>query len=238
MTQCKFFITFGNGAYENSAFRIMKEAINLEIFDSSRAYFNSDLEKYTDFWNLHKKLILSGCRGGGYWIWKSFIILEKLKTMNENDILVYCDAGCELKNTGIKRLNDYFEMVNNSDYGILNFELQFLEDRFTKMDTIITLDALNLSKTKQLLSGIVILRKCNHSVKIIEKWYNVNDYHLLDDSPSISPNVDYFVEHRHDQSIYSILCKKYGSVVIKDETYPNEGENWNPEFPIWATRRR
>ena len=233
------FITFGNNYYVNSSNRIKKEAEELDIFNSVKAYFNSDLESYNEFWNTHKNFILSNSRGGGYWIWKSFLILENLKDMKDNDILVYCDAGCEIKKTGLKRLKEYFEMINNNQYGILNFELPYLEDRFTKMDTIIALDALELSKTKQLLSGIIILKKCPHTVKIVEEWYKHScNYHLIDDSPSVSSNVEYFDNHRHDQSIYSILCKKYGSVIIRDETWPFNNVNWDLNFPIWATRKK
>jgi len=32
---------------------------------------------------------------------------------------------------------------------------------------------------------------------------------MIDDSPSISKNLDCFREHRHDQSIFSLLTKKY-----------------------------
>jgi hypothetical protein len=238
MTQ-KYFITFGSNQYVNSANRIIKEAENFKIFSSIKAYFNADLEKYEEFWNQHKNFIKQNSRGGGYWVWKSFLILETLKNIEDNDILVYCDAGCELKISGLDRLKEYFNMVNESEYGILNFELPYLEDRFTKMDTILSLDALNLSKTNQLLSGIIILRKCPHSVKIIEEWYKYSqNYHLINDIPSYSKNVEYFEAHRHDQSIYSILCKKYGSVIIRDETWPFDDKNWDLKFPIWATRKK
>ena len=34
-------------------------------------------------------------------------------------------------------------------------------------------------------------------------------YHNIDDTPSIIPNYPNFKEHRHDQSIFSLLTKKY-----------------------------
>ena len=34
-------------------------------------------------------------RGGGYWIWKSHII-KKINEINDNDILIYLDAGCSI----------------------------------------------------------------------------------------------------------------------------------------------
>ena len=35
------------------------------------------------------------------------------------------------------------------------------------------------------------------------------NYHLIDDTPSLLENTVDFREHRHDQSIYSLLLKKY-----------------------------
>ena len=50
----------------------------------------------------------------------------------------------------------------------------------------------------------------------------------------------YFRENRHDQSIFSLIRKLYGSVVIDgDESWMlpfGEGESLN--YPFWATRTR
>ena len=41
-------------------------------------------------------------------------------------------------------------------------------------------------------------------------WYNISlNHHLIDDTPSKSPNFKEFIEHRHDQSIFSLLTKLY-----------------------------
>jgi len=65
-------------------------------------------------------------------------------------------------------------------------------------------------------------------------WYETCcNYHLLNDEPSISKNYEEFIEHRHDQSIFSIIRKKFNTYYIEDETYPIGIK----EFPIWATRK-
>ena len=65
-------------------------------------------------------------------------------------------------------------------------------------------------------------------------WYETCcKYHLLNDKHSISPNYDEFIEHRHDQSIFSVIRKKFNTYYIKDETYPTGIK----ENPIWATRK-
>ena len=39
---------------------------------------------------------------------------------------------------------------------------------------------------------------------------------LIDDSPSKAPNYPGFREHRHDQSIFSLLSKKYDIEAFRD----------------------
>jgi hypothetical protein len=53
----------------------------------------------------------------------------------------------------------------------------------------------------------------------VYKWYEVGtNYHLIDDSPSKLPNDSRFEEHRHDQSIFSILRRQHGSDIMYDQT--------------------
>jgi len=56
----------------------------------------------------------------------------------------------------------------------------------------------------------VLFLVCQETRDFVNEWYNVGcDYHNIDDSPSIIKNLDSFIEHRHDQSIFSLLTKKY-----------------------------
>jgi len=59
--------------------------------------------------------------------------------------------------------------------------------------------------------GCILLINVNSKTRsFINEWYELGcDYHNIDDSPSIAKNSNVFREHRHDQSIYSLLFKKY-----------------------------
>ncbi len=60
-------------------------------------------------------------------------------------------------------------------------------------------------------------------------------YELIND---IKNNEEpYFIENRHDQSIYSIIVKKYGSIKLPDETYFNDWAN-GINYPILAKRNK
>lgn len=60
----------------------------------------------------------------------------------------------------------------------------------------------------------------------------LTDFSLIDDSPSKSENMNGFIEHRHDQSVFSLLFKVHGCIPFESgDTIPYIGEN-----PIWGCR--
>ncbi len=65
--------------------------------------------------------------------------------------------------------------------------------------------------SRQVAAGAVFMKKCEKTIKIIEEWlaYFYHSYPLIDDSPSKIPNLKEFKENRYDQSIWSILNKRY-----------------------------
>ena len=88
---------------------------------------------------------------------------------------------------------------------------------------------------------MIFLKKTDINIKLVSEWYNLmisQNYHLIDDSPSIISNDITFVEHRHDQSCFSLLMKKYNRFVIPDETYFHPNWNNGINYPIWAIRNK
>jgi hypothetical protein len=244
--QRKWFMTFGGPTenYHNAVTRICREADEIGVFDRIIGYTEQDIMKDEEFWNKHQESILSNKRGYGYWIWKSYLTKKTLQMMAENDILVYSDAGCQINPHGKSRLLEYFDIVNQSKFA--NFAIQMpehLEKTWTKMDIIDYYNANRpeILETGQLISGLYILRKCPHTVDIIDRWYEGSCiYHFPDDSPSSISNDPSFIENRHDQSVFSVLRKIYGTeMTVFDETYfENDWHNSGINYPFWAVRMR
>ena len=158
--------------------------------------------------------------------------------MEDNDVLVYADAGCVLNIQGKPRLLEYIQLANH-DSGIVSFQMSHLEQEWTKMDVIIELNGQDVLSTGQISATSFIIRKCANSIKCVDFWYNICcKYNLINDSPSTIPNHPSFREHRHDQSIWSIIHKKYGCVLLSDETWYSNFQNNGINFPIWAMRKR
>ena len=131
--------------------------------------------------------------------------------MKDEDILVYVDCGCELNNFYYYKMIEYFNMLKKNKFDILCTTTNFIEKDWNKKDLFIylQLDNKKYTETEQLQAGIIILKKTNKIVNFINDWYYISCiYNLIDDSPSIEKNYSSFKEHRHDQSIFSLLCKK------------------------------
>jgi hypothetical protein len=236
------FLTFGGPTpnYHSAVARICAQAAACNVFDRIIGKTDADLKADAEFWDRNGKFMETNRRGYGYWLWKSYIVKKTLEEMSGDDIMVYADAGCTMNPNGLKRLADYCDLTKASPNGILSFQMCFEEHSYTKMDVFAHLNAAEHYTTGQLIATAFLMRKCDASVDLVNRWYETCCHHsLIDDSPSKLPNHPSFADHRHDQSVWSILRKQSNGIIIdRDETY--FGPNWQEgaTYPILATRMR
>jgi len=214
----KYCITFagGDANYYDAGNRLVEQVNNLELFHNVQLFTDKDLKTDEEFWGKHSSFIENNKRGYGYWIWKPYIIKKMLEQMENGDILLYMDCGCEVN---IKKKGDFISLFQGIQNGEVLDENTCIIDSYTgwpeynwnKMDLILLLD---MNDEKYLLpnqnqASTLLLYVCNNSRQLVNEWYDIAcDYHNIDDNPSIARNIDGFIEHRHDQSIYSLLVKK------------------------------
>ena len=219
------FITYANNVYNQAGKRIIKEAQSAGIFDTIKLYSPSDLDST---FTKQNEYLLSHDRGGGYWCWKSYVILNSLKDIPEGNWLLYADAGCTLVYDRRFQLIDRIRYMENQGKEIAVFQMTHLEKTYTKGDT---LKFFNVEKDNSILDsgqyigGIVLMKNTQfvRDVFTTIQYIIHNHPNYIDDSPSFHPNDSTFIEHRHDQSIYSILLKRSPVdkvfVIPTDETY-------------------
>ena len=205
-----YFITFGShDNYIDAAIRLCKQAKSFQLFTTITAYTSFYLKKDAFFWKYHGEFTKHK-RGFGYWIWKPYLILKTMNNLKNGDILLYLDCGCELDLSEKKYLLEYIEIVKKDK--IMGCDTKCIEQIWNKRDLI---ELMNMNKdeyltTTQREAGALLILVCDETRNLIEEWYTIAcDYHNIDDSPSILPNCPEFKEHRHDQSIFSLLTKKY-----------------------------
>lgn len=233
-----YLASFASDHWVNALVRLRAESRACGFIDVFHQYLYDDLRADATFWAAHGAFIEANKRGRGYWIWKPHIILHSLSHMNDGDILVYADAGCSIKASGAERFRKYLEVISTTPQGILAFSSEHSMYKWTKMDTVKALGAESILHMNGVIATSLIIRKCDASLRIIKQWMSYCErYELLDDSPSVTANHPDFIEHRHDQSILSLLLRLHGCYVTLDNetwTYPH----WDARMPIWAARAR
>lgn len=238
------FVSFGNELFLNARKRIYQEAHDMKCFDEINVFSEKDIDK--SFWKKHENFIKNNKRGYGYWIWKPQIILQVLTKMKDDDILLYCDSGCSLNKEGKQIFDHYIEMTKNHHLGLACFQLsmEHVEKRWNKYSTVEKILGPKFEETYKLIvntpqceSGMIFIRKTSETINIIREWlFFCEQYDLINDSKSSKTDFKEFSEHRHDQSVWSLLVKKYGGLLIPDETYFYPDWDNFKHFPIHARR--
>jgi hypothetical protein len=238
----RYFLSYGCNKYTNAKKRILGEAINSEFFDKCNIYGPNDLSN--EFKNEFND-ILQYKKGAGYWIWKFYLIDKYLNETNDGDFIIYCDAGCTINKKGKERFEEYIKMLEESDEGILSFDLVHHIENERTIQELFDYFKIDINHehalSGQYVGGILIIKNCNKSKQFINECFNVLKYnkYLITDMYNENQTIPPFIDARHDQSIFSLVRKKLGSLVIQeDETYmKNPDGSFNDMYPIWASRK-
>ena len=158
------------------------------------------------------KNILTLPRGGGYWLWKPYMIHSIVQLLKEGDVLFYLDSKyyfTEYFMDWVKSLLDSQDMVvfknkpNEQVYYMKEWCKMDVLDKFGMKEKAFEQNAIDV------WAGCILLRKTPITESWINEWLEMCTYENITDSPSIFPNEPCFRDHRHDQSLLSILIHKY-----------------------------
>ncbi len=201
----KYFINYADKFYLESQKNAIYHAKKLNFDCKQYGVLDLDLD-----FRIKNQSILSQPRGAGYWLWKPYIILKKLNDINYGDYLVYMDSGANLINS----VDNFLQNID--DKGILSFQLKdHKNNKWTKGDCFFAINDIDniyqFSEKNQILASYIFFRKNDFCINFVKKWlYYSMQEHILTDIPNLFiPNCLEFCEHRHDQSIFSLLCYKY-----------------------------
>lgn len=246
----KQFLSFGNERFIKSRKRMKEEAEKIGLFDNVIVETETICEE-EPFKTISNKIDKKWGTGRGfYWyMWKPYIIDKTLSKLNNDDILFYNDCGMQIFPERLDVVNKFkhlFELVQNKEVcpsGIATFITQgSLNERKEYMYNLVQIfKHFNVEKdesithTQQCQAGVIIIRKCEESVKIIKNWFNLaleNPEYFVGDKrvhDKYKKEVQFkgFRDHRHDQSVWSVLCKLNNVNILQ--------HNLNP---IYQTRKR
>lgn len=166
------------------------------------------------------------------WISKIYLINKKLKEIGDDDILLWLDSDIrDIKEEGTCNL---YSLCENSEHGIVGFHNNFwLEKFFTKKELF---DHMGLkdniyNDTQQCFGGMLLLKKNNFTLNFVNEWISVGqNIELFDNNIKYKQHTE-FITHKNDQSILSLLLKKYN---IKTFPFPLIGMDKNDIIALHA----
>lgn len=213
------FLTFASNGFERTAAQLADSARNCGFDAVSR--LGPDAIAGTDFAQ-RNRATLSANRGGGYWLWKPFIIRQFVDQLGSGDILLYSDAGRNTYYQFSQFPTSLLEAAGRSDRGFLaGVAIPHLGPigKWTKRDClqIMEADSPNIYNKAIVQTTWSVWTRTNPALDFLDKWLSYcEDSRCLTDSPNVfeTGNLPNFVDHRHDQSICSILVHKLSAPFI------------------------
>lgn len=225
------FLTAANAAYEGPRKLAVAAARTCELFDRIMEHDEATVRDLP-FYSTHMlPLLQARNRGWGYWSFKPITALHAFSSMRDGDILVYHDAGARVDCRSAARRAQLRAWVSLLDPAggkdALAFQMRYLECNWHKADSLAHLGVLHDSaiiETGQLHATFWMLRKTPATQALLRAWLDVFETpHLVNDEPSVIPNLIPFFDHRHDQAVWSVLRKRHpGAIILPDPQYSHD----------------
>lgn len=204
------FLTYGSNGFEKNASLLCESAVRCG-FDTVECLGIDDIAG-TEFAK-RNAAILSLKRGGGYWVWKSHLIRERVQQLDHGEVLLYSDAGRSDYYQLTRLPKRLLEQAASSKQGFITgvaIPHLNLTAEWTKRDClkIMNADTSDMYGKPLVQATWSIWTKTSDSLDFLDAWFHYSqDARCITDAPNTlgDENLPGFVDHRHDQSISSIL---------------------------------
>ena len=213
----KYLVTFGTPEYLGSMQLLLDSAKGM--IDGFACIQKDTLPQ--DFVKKHEK-IFSQPRGYGYWLWKPLVIYGIMNRLEEGDFCIYSDAANIITND----ITPLFDKCAKNG-GILLFENKngswdgqlWKNNNYTKADCFNLMGCTSDEYVygNQVDAAFQVYQKNERTMQFLREYLDYcQDERILTDIPSTTgDNHKDFRDHRHDQSVLSLLAIKYGVVLDK-----------------------
>ena len=227
--------------------RIKRMAKRTKRFDKILIYTDKDLPEY-----VKASPLFAFSRGGGYWAWKPYVVVDALSKCNLGDIICYVDSGCSL-NKDSKEWDDYFSALEKHNAIFFQYRADFAYPGWDKIcknpqnnSTAIrhwmkptTRDYFidffgndDFTHYAKIWCGGFFVKKTKALINIIDEWYRLilfNPLLFVDPIGKERMNLpDSFNAHRHDQAVVTPLVyfyKEIDNVLVLPETSESDREH-------------
>ena len=163
-----------------------------------------------DFCDLHPSLFQTDNRGFGFWSWKPEVILKALRDVAaDGDVVVYVDAGVNFTSD----IRPYIDVVSEMDALLFHVgecdAKGYLQTRYCKTDAFYEMGTTPgvFEGVRQIGANLQMYRKTPASVGFVSRLRDhCVDVRCVDDICRDHANPTDYVDHRHDQSVLTILA--------------------------------
>lgn len=203
--------------------------------DRTIAYTPADMDAS---FRRQNEAILAAAKGNGYYLWKPYFLNKAYRELKEGDYLIYTDAG----SIYVNKIQYLIHCMERERQELMVFSLQreMLERKYTKRDAFVLMGCDNprFTDTPQSIGGYVILKKSDFVEKFIaEDLKFAQDERIITERKNTLGFDDYpeFIAHRHDQSVWSLMVKKYDIKRFRDPSQYGLVNHYEPEVERRST---
>lgn len=213
---CIHLVTFATPRFRHRQLFLSWSALANNVVDSVTHWTPKKLLA-AGFENRCPRIRLSE-RGSGFYAWKPFIIQKKLEVAPEGDIVFYCDVGrtfpYKLLSSSIQFFLDWMKIHKQSIMPGIKIPWGGPMSMWTKRDAFVSMsmDTPSIHATAPIQASFSVWVNNPASRDIAKEWMNLSaNRQMISDDPSELgfPELPDFYEHRHDQSLLSLVCLKH-----------------------------
>jgi hypothetical protein len=242
-------VVFGDGSvdFKQAAKRLGEQAESLGIFREVVVLDSNLLCQISPRYKKDLMKISSLTRYPLYFrAVKPWAILSFMEDMNKDfDVIFYIDAGCELPSNFVTRSRMKYLIFKAFKNGAIAEKTGYKERTYSRNNLIEFFGSSDWANTSgQVQSTWSMFRNSELNKNFLLEWIELSDpkYKFWQDPVGNELKLQHydFIENRWDQSIFSLLYKKYGFVTKK--TYWEFGGKYGNfrglSIPIHATRNK
>ena len=202
----------GSADMQSAARRVARDASRLAIFSQVVVLTNDNLEELCPTISFkYRNILNSRIRGFGYMCWKAEIVYRFLKKNNGKRGVVWIDAGCEVSPSIITRLRLVKNLHEAKRRGYLFFNLDTKESSYTKRELFCEFPSLDFLDSEPQAQTTFFALIGPVGLKIAARWFEIiakSEFNFNEETKS--KQLPQFIEHRHDQSVFSLALKEAG----------------------------
>lgn len=178
------------------------------------------------------KEILKSARGGGYYLWKPYVFRKAYDKLGKDDYLIYTDSG----SVYVNKIRYLIDCMEQQQVPVMIFSLQkeMLEKKYTKRDAFILMncDEAKYAETPQSIGGYFVCKRAPEVEAFLDEVLGyAQDIRIISDRKNEQgqPNYEGFIDHRHDQSVISLISKKREIKRFRDPSQYGLINQYEPE---------